>query len=143
MPELQHVAISLLALASFLVPNPKAALAAEEESPSRLFELRIYTTHPGRLEALHKRFRDHTNRLFKKHGMQLVGYWTPAESPESENTLIYILAYPNREARDKSWVAFRDDPEWQEAYKKSHEDGPIVKQVESKFMNPTDYSAVK
>jgi len=116
-----------------------------QEGQNRFFELRTYTTHPGKMEALHKRFRDHTNRIFKKHCIELVGYWVPTEGEAAGDTLIYILAYPSREAREKSWQAFRDDPEWQEIYKKSHEEagGPIVQKVESKFLTPTDYSPIK
>ena len=121
-----------------------AAPAAEQESQKlRLFELRIYTTHPGKLEALHERFRNHTNRLFEKHGMELVGYWAPAEGDEAENTLIYVLAYPDREAREAAWKGFLNDPEWKKAYEESHKDGPIVKKVENKFLTPTDYSPIK
>lgn len=114
---------------------------AKDSKENRFFEMRIYTTHEGKLDLLHKRFRDHTNRIFKKHGMQLVGYWTPADGDEAENTLIYILAYPSRDAREKSWAAFRADPEWQKVFKASHEEagGKIVKKVDSKFITPTDY----
>ncbi len=119
------------------------APAAAEDKPNRYFELRIYTAHPGKLDALHQRFREHTNRIFKKHGMQLVGYWTPTEGEEAKNKLIYILAYPDREARDKAWEAFRADPEWQRVYQQSREDGPIVMKVENKFLAPTDYSPIK
>ncbi len=130
-----------------------ACCAAESSSGckqgERFFELRTYTTHPGKLDALHKRFREHTNRIFKKHGMQLVGFWTPVEGPESENTLIYILAFPassrtqGRQARDKAWEAFRNDPQWQKAFKESRADGPIVKKVQSQFISPTDYSPIR
>ncbi len=109
----------------------------------RLFELRTYVTNEGKLDELHQRFREHTNRLFKKHGMELVGFWTPTEGEEAENTLVYILAYPNREAREKSWKAFLADPEWQAAYKASHVNGPLVKQVKWQFLAPTDYSPIK
>jgi hypothetical protein len=111
--------------------------------PPRFFELRIYTTHEGKLEALHKRFREHTNRLFQKHGMELVGYWTPVDGPEAKNTLIYVLAYPSREARDKAWAAFQADPQWIKARDESHKDGVIVSKVESKFMDSTDYSPIR
>jgi hypothetical protein len=121
----------------------RPTVSAEEKVMNRFFEMRIYTTHPGKLEALHQRFRDHTNRLFKKHGMELVGYWTPVEGDEAKNTLVYVLAYSDRESRDKSWTAFRDDPEWQKAFQESHKDGPIVAKVESKFLTPTDYSPIK
>jgi hypothetical protein len=117
----------------------------EEENVKtpRLFELRIYTTHPGRLDALNRRFRDHTNRLFQKHGMELVAYWTPVEGEEAQNTLIYVLAYPDREARENSWKAFREDPEWKRVVEESQKDGPIVEKVESKFLTPTDYSPIQ
>lgn len=118
--------------------DPQPAPAAP-----RFFELRIYTTHPGKLDALNKRFREHTNRLFQKHGMELIGYWTPADGPESENTLIYILAYPDRAAREKAWQGFLADDEWKKVYEESHRDGPIVAKVESKFMTATDYSPIK
>lgn len=121
--------------------NPEAA--AQDKKKNRFFELRIYTTHPGRLDALHKRFRDHTNRIFKKHGMELVGFWTPVDGPEAKNTLVYMLAYPSREAREKAWKAFHNDPEWKRAFKESRTDGPIVKKVQSKFLTPTDYSPIK
>jgi hypothetical protein len=117
--------------------------APPAEKKERFFEQRIYITHPGRLTALHHRFREHTNRLFEKHGMDLVGYWTPTDGPEAENTLIYILAYPSREAREQSWKDFLNDPEWKKVYEESHRDGPIVMKVESKFLIPTDYSPIK
>lgn len=116
---------------------------ADEPTTNRLFELRTYTTHPGKLDALHARFRDHTNRIFTKHGMDLVGYWTPQEDDGAKNTLIYILAYPSRAARDKSWEGFFRDPQWQKVSAESRKDGPIVKKVESKFLIPTDYSPIK
>jgi hypothetical protein len=75
--------------------------------------------------------------------MTLIGYWTPAEGPEAENTLVYILAYPDKKSRDESWKAFMADPDWQAAYKASHANGPLVKKVESKFLAPTDYSNIK
>lgn len=114
-----------------------------QAADQRFFELRIYTANPGKLDALDARFRNHTNKLFVKHGMQLVGYWTPADGPESANTLIYILAYPSREAREASWKAFQDDAEWKAARAESEKDGKLVDKVESKFLNPTDYSPIK
>ena len=119
-----------------------ASAVSAQTAETRVFEMRIYTAHPGKLGTLNERFRNHTNRLFVKHGMSLIGYWTPTDGPESENTLIYILAYPSREARDASWKAFQSDPEWQEARKQSEANGPVVQRVESKFMVPTDYSPI-
>jgi hypothetical protein len=117
--------------------------AADETDAPRLFEMRTYTANDGKFEALHTRFRDHTCRLFEKHGMTNIGYWTPTEGPGMDNTLVYLLAYPSREARDASWKAFLADPDWQAVYKESHKDGPLVSKVDSKFLAPTDYSAIK
>ena len=119
------------------------ASARDKKKADRVFEMRTYTTAPGRLDALHARFRDHTNKIFVKHGMQLVGYWTPTDEETSSNTLIYILAYPSMEARQASWNAFRDDPDWKKAFAESKADGPIVTKVDSQFMTPTDYSPIK
>jgi hypothetical protein len=124
---------------------PAAAPAAVSSSPSvapnaRVFEMRTYYCHPGRLEALNKRFRDHTNRLFVKHGIELIGYWMPIDKPD---VLVYVLAYPSRAAAGKSWAGFRGDAEWNTARKASEADGPIVLKVESVYMSPTDYSAIK
>ena len=113
------------------------------EAAPRFFEMRTYTAPEGKLDALNARFRNHTNRLFVKHGMALVGYWTPADGPEAQNTLVYILAYPSREAREKSWEAFRNDPEWHAARDASEKDGKLVLKVDSKFLTPTDYSPIK
>jgi hypothetical protein len=130
---------------SLLLSVCHCVLAADDQAskPARLFEMRIYTTHPGKLPDLHRRFRDHTNRIFQSHGIQLVGYWTPAEGDEAENTLVYILAYPSREAREKSWKEFAQDPQWKKAREESEKNGPIVKRVESKFLTPTDYSPLR
>jgi hypothetical protein len=119
--------------------------AADESAPShqRFFELRTYTTAEGRLDALNARFRDHTNALFKKHGIEIIGFWAPTEEPKSKNTLIYILAYPSKEAREESWKAFQADPEWVKAKDESEKDGKIVVHVDSVYMSPTDYSPIK
>ena len=109
----------------------------------RVFELRTYHALPGRLPALQARFRDYTLKLFVKHGMTNIGYWTPADAPASENTLVYVLAHENREAAKKSWDAFRNDPEWQAVAKASEADGKIVEKVDSTFMDPTDFSKLK
>jgi hypothetical protein len=111
--------------------------------PDRLFEMRTYVAHDGKFEDLHKRFREHTNKLFVKHGMELIGYWVPTDGPESENTLVYILAYPDLESREKAWKAFQADPDWHAARDKSQENGPLVKKVETKYLKPTDYSPIK
>lgn len=136
-------ALALAMFACFTAARIAPAADKADNGEARLFELRTYTTHPGKLDELHKRFREHTNRLFKKHGMELVGYWTPADEDEAQNTLVYILAYPNREARDKAWKDFLEDPEWQKVFQESRTDGPLVQKVESRFLAPTDYSPIK
>lgn len=108
------------------------------EPDSRVFELRVYYAAEGKLDALHARFRDHTTKLFEKHGMTNIGYWMPLENPERK--LYYFLAYPSREAREKAWQAFSADPEWQKAYKASEVDGKLVDKAEVSFLQATDYS---
>ena len=110
---------------------------------NRVFEIRTYTAEPGKLEALHARFRDHTVDIFKKHGMTSVGYFAPTDEPLSKNTLIYVLAFPNREAAKKSWDEFRNNPAWQKVQKESEASGKLVTKVESVFADPTDYSPLK
>jgi hypothetical protein len=109
----------------------------------RLFEIRTYTTEPNKLEALNTRFRDHTTKLFEKHGMTNIGYWTPIDGERSKDTLIYVLAHASREAAEKSWQEFRSDPDWITVRGQSEAAGPIVKKVESVFITPTDYSPLQ
>ena len=116
---------------------------AEAQSSDRVFELRTYTTHPGRLDALHARFAEHTIPLFERHGMTNIGYFVPQDAPLAENTLIYIVAHDSREAAKASWAAFVADPDWQEAREASMRDGLIVDKIENVFMNATDYSMMK
>ena len=113
------------------------------QTKERFFEMRTYTAAAGKLEALHARFRDHTNKLFVKHGMQIIGYWTPADGPKAENTLVYILAFPSKEACEKSWAAFRADPDWTKAKADSEVNGKLVDKAESVCLKPTDYSPIK
>jgi hypothetical protein len=115
----------------------------EKKVDTRVFEMRTYYAHPGKMEALHARFRDHTNKLFVKHGMTLIGFWSPTDPKEAERKMVYILAYPNREAAKKSWDAFRADPDWKKAKAASEAGGPLVEKVDSVFLNPTDYSPIK
>jgi len=110
---------------------------------TRVFEMRTYYAHPGRMKALHERFRNHTCKLFEKHGMTLIGFWSPLDPKVAEEKMVYILAYPSKEAADKAWAGFRKDPDWIKARDASEKDGPIVARVESLYLNPTDYSAIK
>ncbi len=128
-----------------------AAAAAAQAPPStapggRVFELRTYHAAPGKLEALHARFRDHTTAIFKKHGMDVIGYWVPIDGTTgaaAENNLVYILAYPSLEARKADWEAFGKDPEWIAVKTDSEKDGKLVEKVDSVFLSPTDYSPLR
>ena len=116
---------------------------AGADAPQRVFELRTYTTAPGRLPALQRRFREHTMGIFARHGMTNVGYWVPEDSARATNTLVYILAHPSRAEAARNWTAFGQDPEWQRVQAASEADGKIVEKVESVFLDPTDYSPIR
>src|SRR5262245_59976164 len=104
---------AILAAGLVLGASLHAVHAADRAPTARVFEIRTYYTLPGRLDALHKRFRDHTMKLFEKHGMSNVAYWTPQDSPGHENTLIYVISHASREAAKQNWADFIADPEWQ------------------------------
>lgn len=129
--------------AGFAAGGRAAVPIANAQTSNRVFELRTYTAAPGKFDALNRRFRDHTLKLFSKHGMTHIGYWRPADPPLSENTLIYVVAHQSREAAKKSWDAFRNDPEWIKARDESQKDGTLTAKVESVFLEPTDYSPIK
>lgn len=131
--------IHKIAVAILLFTFSVCSLAHDHEAKSPVFEMRTYTTFDGKLDALNTRFKDHTTKLFEKYGMQNIGYWIPADKP---NTLIYILSHESKEAAAKSWKAFIDDPQWQKAYQASIADGNLVSNIESVFMNATDYSSI-
>ena len=109
----------------------------------RVFELRTYTAAGGKLPRLLARFRDHTMLIFEKHGMSNVGYWVPQDTAGSENTLIYIISHKSREAAEANWSAFDEDPEWQRVEKASQVDGLLITNIESVFMESTDFSPIK
>ena len=110
--------------------------AAAEDN--RCYELRVYTANEGKLDALNARFRDHTCKLFEKHGFTNVGYWTPAE--KSDNRLIYVISSPNRKSHNESFKSFLNDPDWKNAYRASIKNGKLVAKIESTFLKTTDYS---
>jgi len=139
---------TLLLSALIVAATGLAAVAAEPASASasggRVFEMRTYVANPGKFEALQSRFRDHTCAIFKKHGMENVGYWVPQDEKDGKGgTLVYLIAFPSRDAAQKSWAAFRADPEWQKVAAESEKDGKLVKEVKSVFLDPTDYSPIK
>ena len=114
--------------------------AGPGQTSTATYELRVYHTYEGKLDDLLRRFREHTTRLFEKHGMKNVAYWTPTDEPLKGKTLVYILAHPSREAATANWQAFRDDPEWQSVRDKSEANGKIVEKVDSTFLALTDFS---
>ena len=112
----------------------------QESKMTGVYELRTYTTLEGRLPNLHARFKNHTMKLFEKHGMKNVMYWTPTDEKTANNTLIYVIWHASPEAAKKSWDGFRNDPEWHKARDESEKDGKIVAKVEAVYMKATDYS---
>ena len=108
-----------------------------------VYELRTYTAADGKLDALKARFRDHTIRIFKKHGMESVGYWVPQDAALSKNTLMYILKHPSREDAEKHWTDFQNDPEWKKVAADSEVNGKLVLKVERVWLDPTEFSALK
>jgi hypothetical protein len=112
--------------------------AQKKASEPRLYEMRVYYCEPGRLDALLSRFRNHTTQLFEKHGMTNVGYWVPIDN--TDNKLIYVLSYPDMEARDKAWKDFSSDPEWKKVQSDSEKSGKIVSRVDKTYMHETDFS---
>jgi hypothetical protein len=131
----------------FLTPTDysKAMNTGNAKGQPRIFELRTYTAPEGKLGELDARFRNHTVALFQKHGITNLGYFHPTDADKgAANTLIYFLAYPNKEAADKSWKAFRDDPNWQKALNESQKNGKLTaKAPDSVYLKPTDFSAIK
>jgi len=133
-----------IATAAVLLAGMAIGGASEVEAQSnRVYELRIYTTAEGRLEALLARFGGGEIELFHEHGMKSVGYWVPEDAPDSEDTLVYMLEHDSRESAAASWQAFLDDPKWQAMRSASLIDGPIVTNVESTFLSPTNFSPLR
>ena len=122
--------------------SPK--FANDENSEEAVFELRTYRCNEGKLKNLDARFRDHTIRIFKRHGMQSVAYWHPVDEPSSDDTLIYIIRHNSRDAAKKSWTAFGSDEEWRKVARESQKNGRFLRaRPESIYMKATDYSAIK
>jgi hypothetical protein len=124
----------LLATASTLLPARAAG---------RVFELRTYTAAEGKLPELSARFRDHTTRIFKKHNMEVIGYWIPQDPEKSKNTFVYLLAFPSREAADKAWMDFQADPEWKKVAAESEANGKLVLKIDRMFLDATPFSPMK
>lgn len=138
---LKSTGIALVALVIGL--GTGSILTSTAQEGGKVFELRIYTATPGNLENLHARFRDHTTRIFGKHGMKVVGYWSPTTEEDRDSKIIYILEHASQAAADASWRAFGQDPEWQEVAAASNANGQILGGIERHYMLATDYSPMQ
>jgi hypothetical protein len=126
--------------AGFLTGNRRSTVHA---ASTRVYELRVYHTYPGKLDDLLARFRNHTMTIFERHGMKNVGYWTPMDEPLKGKTLYYIISHESREAAKKNWDAFHNDPEWKKVQSASEANGKLVEKVDSTYLEPTDFSPLK
>ena len=125
-------------------PELKIKPTDEKANPEAEYELRIYKTNPGKLDGLNARFRNHTLRLFERHGIQNVAYWTPTDEPDSASTLIYIIRHQSHPAAAASWKAFGADAEWKKVAEESQRDGKfLAESPKSVYMKATDYSPLK
>jgi hypothetical protein len=129
--------------ATGLVPEAAASPPPAVQAADRVYELRTYTAPDGKLDDLLTRFRDHTLRIFEKHGMANVGYWLPQDGALRQNTLVYLISHPSRAAADQAWLDFGADPEWQRVSEESQRDGRIVASVVRMYLDPTDFSPMK
>ena len=111
--------------------------------PDHVYELRLYQVNEGKMDALIARFGDHTDAIFKRHNMKSVGFWRPEDAPYSQNLFIYVLEHPSREEAQKNWAAFQADPEWRKVKGDSEINGALAKHIDSYFMDPTSFSALK
>jgi hypothetical protein len=136
------VSAAVLLAIGFVLGSWNGASVAHAQS-GRVYELRTYTAPDGKLPELNARFRDHTMRIFEKHGMKSVGYWVPQDAPDHNNTLTYMISHDSRDAAKKNWADFQADPEWKKVSAESQVNGPIVAKVVSVFMDATDYSPIK
>jgi NIPSNAP len=135
---IQSISAAALLPAAGLFPVKHCDFVTDADT---VYELRVYHCYEGKLPDLLKRFREHTTKIFEKHSMKNIAYWTPMDEPQKSNTLIYILAHPSREAAAANWKAFSADPEWQSVQKASEANGKIVEKVDSTFMTLTDFSS--
>jgi hypothetical protein len=140
----RRTVLQALPAATFLSASLWAASQRDEGNPMQsstgVYELRIYHAAPGKLPELLARFRDHTDKLFDRHGMKSIAYWTPVDEPEKSNTLVYILYHPSREAAVANWKSFQDDPEWKSVKEKSEANGKLAEKIDSTYLALTDFS---
>ena len=120
---------------------PRASMVAPRLRQGPVYELRTYVAHKDRFQHLIKRFREHTDRLFRKHNMQPVGYWTPTAGPPiNKQTLVYLLKHPSRYHAWKNWVAFQHDREWQRVVEQPIFQRLLIGTPQSVFLTAVDHS---
>jgi NIPSNAP len=119
------------------------SMFAGSHRPQHIYELRMYHVNPGKMDALIARFGDHTDAIFQRHNMKSIAYWRPEDEPNSEDLFIYVLEHPSREDAKKNWQAFQDDPEWKKVKSETESTGPLASHIDSYFMDPTSFSALK
>ena len=107
-----------------------------------IYEYRVYDAVPGKMPELHARFRDHTLKLFERHGIKNIGYWT-SNIGDYADRLIYILAFESVEQRERAWASFEVDPDWQRAFNSSEVDGSLTTRIFNTLLDPTDYSPLQ
>jgi hypothetical protein len=142
----KHQASKCLKIASSilaLILGFGLSISAQAEDNGKVFELRTYTSAPGKLDDLQSRFRDHTTRIFAKHGMKVIAYWTPTDPEKANDTLIYVLEHASQVAADQSWQSFAEDPEWAAGSEASNANGRILTKVVREYMKATDYSPMQ
>jgi len=140
----KHFVLGAVATVAVGLTGFVAGMSVAQDAKTRVYELRTYTVLPGRLPALHKRFAEHTMKLFEKHGMQNAMYWVPTDDARKDNTLIYFLSHESQEAADRSWKAFASDPDWIKVRDASEADGKILaKPPERVYMKLTEYSPTR
>jgi hypothetical protein len=118
--------------------NPKPAPRLLE---GPLYELRIYQASEGRFQHLIKRFREHTDRIFKKHGLKALGYWIPTDgSVKKRRKFVYLLQHPSRYEAYRNWTNFFNDKEWERVMDKPEFQGLLSEKPTSIFLSLNDYS---
>ena len=135
--------VIVIPLLSLIIGVGAGIFFTSSAQSEKVFELRTYKATPGNLDNLHARFRNHTTRIFRKHGMEIVGYWSPTSEEEREDTLVYMLEHADLETATASWQAFIADPEWAEVAAASNANGQILGGIEAKYMVATDYSPMQ
>jgi len=121
----------------------RLSIVGGSKNTQHVYELRMYHVNEGKIDALIARFGDHTDAIFRRHNMKSIGFWRPQDEPYSQNLFVYILEHPSREEARKNWAAFQADPEWRKVKADSETNGVLANHIDSYFMDPTSFSALK